>query len=113
VLAGALYLGTVTIFLKGAYGQLLAGGLGVLTVLLFYPSGLGGLVYAIRDGWLRRIALRERIYVRSLLGDVRELDGERAKAPLADRSTTERNYEIESDIRAAGASQRGKGWVYR
>jgi branched-chain amino acid transport system permease protein len=113
VLAGALYLGRVTIFVKGGYGQLLAGGFGVLTVLLFYPSGLGGLAYSIRDGWLRRIALRERIYVRSLLGDVRDLDGERAKAPLADRSDTERHYEIESDIRAAGASQRGKGWVYR
>jgi branched-chain amino acid transport system permease protein len=113
VLAGAIYLGTVTIFLKGAYGQLLAGGFGVLVVLLFYPSGLGGLVYAVRDGWLRRIALRERIFVRSLLGDVRDLEGERAKAPLADRSDTERNYEIDSDIRAAGASQRGKGWVYR
>jgi branched-chain amino acid transport system permease protein len=113
VLAGALYLGSATIFLKGGLGQLLASGAGVLIVLLAYPSGLGGLAYAVRDGWLRRIALRERIYVRSLLGDVRDLDSERSRAPLADRPLGDYLYEIESDIQAAGASQRGKGWVYR
>jgi branched-chain amino acid transport system permease protein len=113
VLAGALYLGSATIFLHGGLGQLLASGTGVLIVLLAYPSGLGGLAYAVRDGWLRRIALRERIYVRSLLGDVRDLDSEQSRAPLSDRPLDEFVYEIESDIRAAGASQRGKGWVYR
>lgn len=111
VLTGALYLGSVTIFLPQGLGQLLASGFGVLMVLLFFPSGLGGMAYAVRDGWLRRIALRERLYVRSLLGDIARLDRERA--PLSDVVTPERRYEITSVIRDAGASQRGKGWVYR
>jgi branched-chain amino acid transport system permease protein len=112
-LTGALYLGTIGIFVKGVFGQLLAGGIGVLLVLLFYPSGLGGVVYAVRDAWLRRIALREKIYVRTLLGDVRDLMSERSRAPLAPKSEPERRYEIESEVRVAGASQRAKGWVYQ
>lgn len=111
VLTGALYLGSVTILLPAGLGQLLASGLGVLTVLLFFPSGLGGLAYAVRDGWLRRIALRERLYVRSLLGEIGLLDRERA--PLSETLAPERHYEIDSEIRVAGASQRGKGWVYQ
>jgi ABC-type branched-subunit amino acid transport system permease subunit len=111
VVTGALYVGTVTIFVHGPLGQLLANGFGVLMVLLFFPRGFGGLAYALRDSWLRRIALRERIYVRSLLGDQRALDTE--VAPLAEGDDQDTSYEIESEIRVAGASQRGKGWVYR
>jgi len=112
VLTGALYLGTVEVFIHGAIGQLMAGGLGVLLVLLVYPSGLGGVVYSIRDAWLRRVALREKIFVRSLLGDVRDLTSERSRAPLTAKTDPERHYELESDVRHAGASQRARGWVY-
>lgn len=118
VLAGAVYLGLVQLFIPGAVGQLLASGVGVLAVLLFYPAGLGGAVYAARDSFLRRIALRDKIYVPSLLGDIRKVDGDEGRAPLGPQvdagakigPTVE--YALESDIADAGKSQRGKGWVY-
>jgi branched-chain amino acid transport system permease protein len=113
VLTGALYLGGTTLFLKGAVAQLLATGAGVLMVLLLYPSGLGGVVYSVRDAWLRRIALREKIYVRSLLGDVRDLTSERSRAPLTPKPDPDRHYEVDSNVREAGRSQLAKGWVYR
>jgi len=113
VLTGAIYLGAVSIFIKGALGQLLASGVGVLIVLLAYPSGLGGLLYSVRDAWLRRIAMREKIYERSLLGDVRDLTSERSRAPLTTKADPERHYEVDSNVREAGRSQLGKGWVYR
>jgi len=113
VLTGAIYLGATTLFLKGAVAQLLASGAGVLMVLLLYPSGLGGLVFSVRDAWLRRIALREKIYVRSLLGDVRDLTSERSRAPLTPKPDPEQHYEIDSEVREAGRSQLAKGWVYR
>jgi branched-chain amino acid transport system permease protein len=112
VLTGAIYLGTTQIFIEGDVGRLLASGIGVLAVLLVYPSGLGGVVYSVRDAWLRRIALREKIYVRSLLGDVRDLTSERSRAPLTAKPEPQRHFEIDSDVRHAGASQRAKGWVY-
>ncbi len=108
VITGAIYLGACAIFLHGPIGALLAAGGGVLLVLLVYPSGLGGMVFAARDGFLRRIAIREHIFVRSLLGDVRDLDSERSRAPLAPKPDPEETYEIESHIREAGASQRSR-----
>ena len=113
VLAGAIYLGATTLFLKGAVAQLLASGAGVLLVLVLYPAGVGGMLYSVRDAWLRRIALREKIYVRSLLGDVRDLTSERSRARLTPKPDPDRVYEIESAVREAGRSQLGKGWVYR
>jgi hypothetical protein len=38
---------------------------------MFLPEGLGGLLYSIRDGILRRIAVRRNLVVPSLLADVR------------------------------------------
>jgi branched-chain amino acid transport system permease protein len=118
VLTGAAYIGFVQLIVPGALGRLLASGAGVLLVLLFYPAGLGGAVYAARDSFLRRVALREKIYVPSLLGDLRKLEGDEGRAPLAEKplvgaqinATAE--YALESDIADAGTSQRGKGWVY-
>ncbi len=54
--------------------QLLASGFGVLIVLLFLPSGLGGLFYGVRDNLLRRIARAQHILVPSLLADQRDPD---------------------------------------
>lgn len=49
--------------------QLLATGAGVLIVLLVLPGGLGGLVYRVRDLWLRSVARRNQVTSASLLAD--------------------------------------------
>jgi len=63
--------------------QLLATGLGVLIVLLVLPGGLGGLVYRVRDLWLRSVARRNGVVSASLLADVAEPSEERG-LPSAD-----------------------------
>jgi branched-chain amino acid transport system permease protein len=116
VVIGAIYLGTVNLFVP-AGGQLLASGVGVLLVLCFYPTGLGGAAYALRDAWLRRIALRDRIVVPSLIGNYRDGDGEFTRVPLApnvDDNGREVDVPVEyrnaeSRILAAGISQKTGG----
>ena len=61
--------------------ELLGTGIGVLGVLLLFPGGLSSVVFGIRDAWLRRIAVRYRIAVPSLLGPGAELLD--AEAPIA------------------------------
>ena len=115
VLVGALYLGTVTVVLDNAAGQLLASSVGVLLILLFFPSGLGAMVFQARDAWLRRIALRNRIFVPTLLGD-RLKEGEEARVPIApppeDLVETGVRYRLDSNIGEQGASQLTKLWRY-
>jgi hypothetical protein len=118
-MTGAIYLGTVQTLVPGALGRLFASGGGVLLVLVFFPGGLGGLVYRARDAFLRRIALREKIWVPSILGDVRTFDPARDQVPLAPKTDTsgnrvkvEHDYELDSTIEEAGKSQTGKGWIY-
>ena len=50
---------------------LLPSALGVLVVLLILPGGLSGLVYRIRDRWLRWVATRHDIVVPSLIADTK------------------------------------------
>jgi branched-chain amino acid transport system permease protein len=115
VLVGAIYLASITILLHDAWLQLLASSFGVLGILLFFPAGLGALVFRARDGWLRRIALRNRIFVPSLLGD-RLLQGEEARVPIAERidelGEVPVVYRLDSNIGDAGASQLTKLWRY-
>src|SRR5947199_4710115 len=42
VLTGAIYLGAANVFVSDPAIRLLISGAGVLVVLIFYPSGLGG-----------------------------------------------------------------------
>lgn len=113
VLLGAVYFGVVTILIGGLAGQLLAGAGGVLLVLLVLPGGLGALVYRLRDTWLRRIALRYRIFVPSLLA-VDRRDAESGLVPLAPRldedEPVERQYTVDSVIATTGASQQLRTW---
>jgi branched-chain amino acid transport system permease protein len=115
VLVGAIYLATTTIVLDNAAGQLLASSFGVLAILVFFPKGLGSLAFQARDGWLRRVALRNRIWVPSLMGD-RVKVGEEARVPIAPRldeqGELERVYALDSAIGEAGASQLTKLWRY-
>lgn len=118
VLTGAVYLACVQLFIHSLVWQGVASGGGVAIVLLFFPSGLGGAAFAARDAFLRRVALRERIFVPSLLGDLRTLEGDDARARLAAKddlvpsAVAVTTYVLPSDIAEAGSSQRGRGWVY-
>ena len=69
-LLGALYLRGTQWFLPSDW-QFVASGAGVLLVLLVLPGGLGGLIYRVRDLWLRSVAQRNDVVVPSLLADVR------------------------------------------
>jgi len=75
-LLGALYLLGTRWFLPLEW-QFLATGVGVLLVLMVLPSGLGGLLFDLRDHALRWVANRRGILVPSLLAD-------RAEEPRAD-----------------------------
>lgn len=115
VIVGAIYLGTAGIVIDNAAGQLLVSGIGVLGILLFFPSGLGSMVFRARDAWLRRIALRNRIFVPTLLGD-RLKEGEEALVPIVERLDEEGEvpavYRQPSMIGDAGRSQLSKLWRY-
>lgn len=76
---GALFLQGGTWFLPQEL-QLLSTGVGVLIVLLVLPGGLGGLVYRIRDLWLRSVAGRKGIVSPSLLADSQEVEAEAVDA---------------------------------
>jgi branched-chain amino acid transport system permease protein len=100
-LMGVLYIALVNIFAPGVLWQQAATGIGVLMILLFYPGGLGGAVFAVRDAWLRRVAMRQNIYVPSLMGNFRTMDGGYARAALAPKFTSE----------TVGATANGNGNV--
>lgn len=65
---GAVYLRGTQWFLPSEW-QGLATGAGVLLVLLVLPTGLGGLLFRIRDLLLAAVARRRHLVVPSLLGD--------------------------------------------
>ena len=112
VLVGALYLGITTVVIDNAYGRLLASALGVLTILLFYPQGLGAVVYRMRDSWLRRVALRNRIVVPSLLGNRVDATKVALGERLADLGDVPEEYVLPSEIGTAGRSQLARVWKY-
>jgi ABC-type branched-subunit amino acid transport system permease subunit len=115
VLAGAIYFGVASSIFAGDVGRLLTSGLGVIVIMLFFPAGLGAVLYTARDAWLRRVAQRYRIYVPSLAGD-RIKRGEEALVPIVEPVTDEPvpvQYRLESRIGEAGRSQQlAKAWRY-
>ncbi len=120
VLLGAVYIGMVSIIFPSQLASLLASGAGVLLLLMFFPSGLGGMAFAVRDAFLRRVAIRNRIYVPSLLGNTGLAGGEMTKVPLAQKyedertphTTRPRRYQLRSRIAVTGGSQGAKGWRF-
>ncbi|HEX6312593.1 MAG TPA: ABC transporter permease [Acidimicrobiia bacterium] len=70
-LLGAAYVRSVDFFLPLRW-QFLATGGGLLLVLMILPSGLGSVIYDVRDWLLRRIAARRQLLVPSLVADRRE-----------------------------------------
>ncbi|MHB1911547.1 MAG: branched-chain amino acid ABC transporter permease, partial [Acidimicrobiales bacterium] len=118
-LLGALYFAVVDFVIPGAVGQLLASSVGVLLVLLFFPGGLGSLAYSARDAVLRRIAIRRRIWVPSLLPERMLLGGGADRAPLLPRAASADEegevpfrYRLPSRVRVAGGSQKTRGWTF-
>ncbi|WP_436795895.1 ABC transporter permease [Actinospongicola halichondriae] len=79
-LLGALYVLGTQWFLPLQW-QFLASGLGILIVLMILPTGLGGLLFSIRNQGLRWIANRRSIVVPSLVADRRD-DGPTHSGPL-------------------------------
>ncbi|MCW2573402.1 MAG: ABC-type branched-chain amino acid transport system, permease component, partial [Frankiales bacterium] len=65
----ALYLRGIQFFVPSL--QLLTTSFGLVLVLVALPSGLGGLVFRVRDAALRWIALRADVHVPSLVADSR------------------------------------------
>jgi branched-chain amino acid transport system permease protein len=82
VVLGAAYIRGVQFFLPPAWA-LLASGAGILVLLLFLPEGLGGLLYAVRDAFLRSVARRRGILVPSLIADRRVEETEESQARVA------------------------------
>ena len=118
-LLGALYFAIVNFTIDGAVGRLFASSFGVLIVLFAFPGGLGSMAYAARDAILRRIAIRRRMWVPSLLADSALAAGAANKAPLAPKPTVNgtaeevpARYRQPSRIRVAGASQSGPRWRF-
>ena len=72
---GAVYIRGAEFFLPSGW-ELIASGAGILVLLLFVPEGLGGLVYRVRDAYLRWVARRRDLIVPSLIADVRVAEDE-------------------------------------
>ena len=116
VLLGPIYIGLITVFLS-SYALLASAG-GLLFVLLMIPGGFGSLAYAIRDSFLRRVAIRNKIFVPSLLADY-FVDGQMSRAPILpklgfDRETVliPTRYQLPSRIGVTGSSQTARRWTY-
>ncbi len=65
---GAVYLQGTQWFLDDQW-RFFATGAGVLIVLMVLPSGLGGLMYRLRDMWLASVVRRHGLVAPSLVGD--------------------------------------------
>jgi branched-chain amino acid transport system permease protein len=120
-LTGALLLGALEIMSSSPIVRLFATSGGVLFFLLVFPGGVGAGVYKLRDSILRRVAIRRRIYVPSLLGQYGMVGGQMARVPLApkfaDGATASAavvpvRYRKKSRIGVAGASQADKSWSF-
>src|SRR5439155_5161522 len=103
---GAAYIRGAEFFLPRGW-QLIASGGGIIALLLFLPGGLGGLLYQLRDGFLRKVAERRRMLVPSLLADVRVEDDETPIALGAALGGLTRAPPREIDLREPGPARGG------
>jgi branched-chain amino acid transport system permease protein len=115
-LTGALYFGTLNLLTANPLFRLLASSAGLLVVLMAFPGGLGAAVFKLRDTFLRRVAIRHRIYVPALMGGIGAVH-QMAKIVLSPKTNVDggparvpRKYRLESRIRHAGDSQQEKRW---
>ena len=100
---GAVYVYGVTYLLPAGGWSFLATGAGVLVVLMFFPGGLGELVFRARDWFLRWFAERHGVLVPSLLADVR-VEGQRELDLRGDAAPEQDEAEVPV-LEAAGAGR--------
>jgi branched-chain amino acid transport system permease protein len=107
-LAGAAYIVGFEYFLPKY--SLLASGLGMLFLLLFFPGGLSELGFTMRDAFLRRLAIQKRIHVPSLLADSRHafLDTREEEEELV--ASSAEAVEAAVDDESAPAAKRRRRW---
>lgn len=83
VILGAVYVRGAEFFLPPAWSAI-ASGTGILLLLMFMPQGLGGVMYGLRDEYLRRVAKRRKMLVPSLVADRREITEDQAELLAAE-----------------------------
>lgn len=119
-MTGAIYLGLLNLFVHDNNIRFLGTGGLLLLLLLVFPGGLGAAVFKLRDAVLRRVAIRRRLHVPSLLGEYGYAGGTATKVPLAPRfdadgkqqKASRWRYQLPSRIGTAGASQQSKRWSF-
>ena len=79
---GELYVGSLS-FVSPYLAVYLGTGFGLILMLVFAPGGLIHIIFAARDAVLRRIAIRYRVVVPSLLADTRSTTTGRIRATVA------------------------------
>ena len=72
---GAIYVRGTQYFLPAQF-QLAVTGFGVLLLLWLFPGGLGQILFALRDRYLRWVAARRQLLVPSLVADKRVVTDE-------------------------------------
>jgi len=77
---GAMYVRGAQFFLHGGWSFVASGG-GILVLLLFMPEGLGGVVYMVRDKYLRWVARHRELLVPSMVADRRVVPAAPPDAP--------------------------------
>ena len=90
--AGAVYYAVFN--LLGATWATFAVGGGVLTLLAWAPDGLGGLFFKMRDGILRRMAIRNRISAPSLLAEYTSTASGVLRAQIKPNGSVETRFEL-------------------
>jgi branched-chain amino acid transport system permease protein len=102
---GAVYIRGAEYFLPAGW-DLVAGGVGILALLLLLPEGLGGLLYDLRDRYLRRVARRRGLVVASLAGEGPSVAGE---VPVAFEVDGFEDRPVEADRGDLAEASRGTG----
>lgn len=113
VLASVVLFQIVDFVVPSPEFRLLFNFVGVLIILTAYPSGLGGMIYDVRDSILRRVARVRGIHVPSLVADSRQVD-EQDEASLADVHVDDdadhvvEHYDVDERPRVDAAEQGGR-----
>jgi branched-chain amino acid transport system permease protein len=94
VVLGAVYVWSTQYFLTGGWAFVASGG-GILFLLMFLPEGLGGLLYLLRDRFLRVVARRRDMEVPGLM-----------RRPAREGGADEGDSALVREIATAGGGER-------
>ncbi len=104
---GVVYFAAFTLF-TNQLTLLLATGIGTLFVMIALPGGISAFAFRVRDAMLRRVAIRHRIPVPSLLGDT-GVDVLMRRAPVAPKSASGRRVFVPERYSLAGQHADAEG----